>query len=50
MTGETYPHTLDLQNRKFFPQPLLAMKPGAFEEIISQLPAPMGCEMVEVTG
>jgi hypothetical protein len=26
------------------------MKPGEFEEIISQLLAGMGCEMVEVTG
>jgi hypothetical protein len=49
VTRETHPKTFDLQDPKFFCQRLLAMKPGEFEEIISQLLAGTDCEMVEVT-
>ena len=37
------------QHRKALRERLLAMKPGEFEELISQLLAEMGFEMVEVT-
>mgnify|MGYP005855498963 CR=1 FL=1 len=37
------------QVRKALRERLLAMKPGEFEELISQLLAEMGFEMVEVT-
>jgi len=39
----------NLQVRKALRERLLAMKPGEFEELISQLLAEMGFEMVEVT-
>jgi hypothetical protein len=50
VTRYAHPNTLDLPDRKFVRQRLLVMKPGEFEEIISQLLAGMGFEMVEVTG
>ena len=40
---------IEQHNRKALRERLLAMKPGEFEELISQLLAEMGFEMVEVT-